>query len=333
MPVTYSGMNSDINTEDIISKLVEVEKRPIYRLQNEKKDLQYQKEIWKDFNKELTKLNNQVKELYGFNRVFNNKKVVSPSDEYFTASVQDNAAKGDHKIEILNLAQAHKILSDELPCDKDWPGAVFTISVGSEKAEVSEFKSGGKLDKLAEAINSEAGKLVLASVIKTSDDKEVLSLEALKTGEKNNIELKGDRSSDQLFNSLGLSTTHLSSRQEYNFNGKIPPELPYSPEGWSNTSCLVLDEGKRFTFILPEKMDLNDTIVEFLSRSVKKEEKQEGRLFGKNIGDVSIRDLVISGADVVINKISKIMLPVQEEAWMKVKSDKAEEMMILLSPG
>ncbi|MDD5067042.1 MAG: flagellar filament capping protein FliD, partial [bacterium] len=89
----------------------------------------------------------------------------------------------------------------------------------------------------------------------------------------------------------------------------------------------------RFTFILPEKMDVNDTIVEFLCRSVKKEEKQEGRLFGKNIGDVSIRDLVISGADFVINKISKIMLPVQEEAWMKVKSDKAEEMMILLSPG
>jgi flagellar hook-associated protein 2 len=335
MPVTFSGFDSGIDTDNVIRQLVDLERKPIVRMQNEKKGLQYQKEVWKDFNKELTKLDDISKDLFGFKKVFNNRKVVSGSDEYFSSTVLDNAPKGNHTLEVLDLARAHKITSDELSSDREWPGAVFTISVGDEKAEVKGFQSGGKIDKLVEAVNSEASKLVNASLVKTSEGNAVLSIESLKTGEKNQISIRGDAASDRLQDSLGLSTLETSGRLSMNFNEKKPVELPIVPGGWSNTSCLLLEKGKSFVYTVPDKVSARDGVIEFLSRSVKEEEPAAGNGILKNIGSVNIRDLVISGANVLINAVTKL---VNKDAgaggaFIRLRSDQGQEKVVKLVPS
>lgn len=330
MPVTFSGFNSGIDTDDVIQKLVDVERRPIIRMQNEKKDLQFQKEVWKDFNKELAKLNAIVKSLYGYDRVFKNRKILSRSDEYFTATAMDNAPKGEHSIEVMGLATAHKVLSDEQPEEKEWPGAVLTVTVGPEKAEVKGFESGGKLEKLVEALNDEAGKIIRASLMKTDEGRVILSVQALKTGSKNLLEISGG---DRLLEALGISGTDSPGRLEHTFNGKTPPELPYSPEGWSNTSCLFLEKKRNTAFPLKESVSTRDGMIEFVSRSAREEEKASGRLIQKNIGSVSIRELVISGANFIINKLSGLVAKEEGEAFIRLVSEKEGEMTVPLRPS
>ncbi len=46
MPVTFGGMASGLNTDDIIKKLVEVEARPIRQWEDEKLTFSRRKEAW-----------------------------------------------------------------------------------------------------------------------------------------------------------------------------------------------------------------------------------------------------------------------------------------------
>lgn len=216
MPITAGNLNGGIDTEGVIKKLVDVERQPVLRLENEKKYLEAEKSVWGDFKKELISLDKILKDLYSFNRVFKKKKIISDNKDYFSADVQDNAEKDKHTLEIIDIAQAHKIKSDNISPEKKLPGAKITIQIGSEKSIDINF-NGGSINKLADAINEKADKLVKATVIQLDNENAILTLESKITGEKNKIVLSGDKDSERLFETLGLTTSTVKKEFSFRF--------------------------------------------------------------------------------------------------------------------
>ena len=79
MPVGITGLTTDIDTQDLINKLVDVEKRPIIRMENERDMLEFKVEVLEVMDQHLSQLRESVKDLYGF-RVC--ESLTSISDEH-----------------------------------------------------------------------------------------------------------------------------------------------------------------------------------------------------------------------------------------------------------
>ncbi len=309
MPVTISGLASDIDTEGIIHKLVEVEKIPLRRLEEEKKLKCQEKKVWKLLKEELVKLNDITKELYGFRSIFKDKKAIN--NEFFTLTPTRNAKKSKHKIEILSLAKSHKILTDPISFKETLPGSIFEISVGEEKRVIKGFKKGGTPQKLVDVLNKEAGDLIDAQIIKADKNNVIISIEAKNTGEKNRINLRGKRAEDEkLFKKIGLFSKPVKNFLSLNFDDKKPADFNFILNGYNNTISALIKTKQSREYRLDSPLEnIKDGKIEFVYNLLPVKKKplvdKSGKIVKKNIGNVAIKDVIIYGADVILNRILK----------------------------
>jgi len=188
MPVGISGLSSDIDSQALIKKLVDVEKRPIARMKEEKKIINLKIDVLKTLNNKLKKLRDSVHSLYGFDSVFKLKKAFGVNEDYFSAIPNQYALPGDIKMQIEQLAQSHYVASDPLPKDLTLPKGVFFISVGTNEKEVNF--DGESISDLVRSINEQADSLVQSSVINNTPDTVIFSLKSKITGHDNTIGIK-----------------------------------------------------------------------------------------------------------------------------------------------
>jgi flagellar hook-associated protein 2 len=191
MPVTLGGVASGMDTEGIIKKLVEVESKPIRKLQREKQEYNVKKGALKELGSVLTKLDDSVKELYGFRASYEDKKALSSDESIVNATATKHATIGSRKIEVLQLASTHRIVSDPIDKDMKIPSGKFRIEVNGEN-ELVKFR-GGTIKKLKEKIEEAAGSLVNVQSVNTSGNKYVLTVESKVEGEKGELKITGDK--------------------------------------------------------------------------------------------------------------------------------------------
>ena len=187
MPVGITGLTSDFDSEKLIQKLVEVEKKPIKRLQDEKEILGLKIEVLNVFERDLRVLRESVKSLYGINSVFRNKEATGIDTDAFTVTPGPNALRGDTKFEVEQIARAHSVASKPFDPAAVFKAGTFTVSVGSNTREI--VFAGGSASDLADAINRQCRAFLNASVIKDTDKTIVFSLFSKITGLDNEIGL------------------------------------------------------------------------------------------------------------------------------------------------
>jgi flagellar hook-associated protein 2 len=201
MPVTFGGMSgSGVDTDGVIRKLVEVEARPIYQWEEDKKNYTRRKETLNLFKNRLNDLSNAVKELYGFRAVYNDKRVVSSDPSVLDATATKYAEKGVKKIIVTQLASTHKLSSDSIEETKTIPAGKFKIEVNGESKQV-KFK-GGSIKSLYEKIEDAASDIIITSYINTYDKNYAITMESRTTGRKGEIKLSGDL---ELLKAVGLA--------------------------------------------------------------------------------------------------------------------------------
>lgn len=321
MPVTLSGLSSDIDTQGIIQKLVEVERMPIKRLQYEKEIKHVEKKTWGELKTKLKKFDETLKNLYGFQQVFKKRKFITDKEEYINASVIDNADKCEHDIEINQLAKAHKIMTDKISDDKVLPGAIFIIQIGEEKVEIKGFKNGGKINKLVKVLKDEGKDIIKVQKVKTDSKNIILSIESLKTGEKNYIKIEGASPDDnKLFNELGLFRTEKPVALDFNFNDKTPSSLQFH-NGYNNTPALFVCPGKKADIMINKK--INNGSIEVIYKSIPLPVKHVNgnQVIQKSIDEVTIKDVTIFGADIILNKFKKPIDTKKGEAYIQINFD------------
>jgi len=122
---------------------------------------------------------------------FEPRKATVEDAEVFTASAGTAAAPGSYAIEVVQLARAHQVASDAYA---DGSSSVvgtgtLTITVGSERVEITIDETNNTLDGIRDAINSAAGELGVKATLVHEQNGSHLVLTSATTGAESAITL------------------------------------------------------------------------------------------------------------------------------------------------
>lgn len=188
MAITSAGVGSGLDINGIISQLMSVESRPLSQLKAKESKEQQKLSAYGQVKSALSTFQSSVKALQD-NSKFSGTKVATSDKDSVTASVGGSAQAGSYSVEVLQLAQAHKIASGSYANSKtalDLTGKNMTIEVGTKKLELN-FSSSLTLEELRDRINKEkAG--VTANVVNDGTGYR-LTLSATDTGANNKIKV------------------------------------------------------------------------------------------------------------------------------------------------
>ena len=207
--LSIPGVSSKVDTKSMIEALMDVERAKLTRKEDEVKALKNEKEVWRDIQSRLAKLQDAAKKLYGFQNPFN-EKIAESSDESVLAATADREAAIEEKtFRIQRIATADRFMSRSLDKGFEAPAGTYRFEVGGEDASFT-FK-GGSLKELADAINRKAGKLISASLVSDTEKTRVIIIEAKETGAANTLTFL-DTALDFGLSSGMLKTTQKTQR-------------------------------------------------------------------------------------------------------------------------
>jgi flagellar hook-associated protein 2 len=196
MALSVDGLASGLDTTNIISKLIELERKPVTLLENKKSILDNRFSAWQEFNGKLSVLEtavntiNKKSEFIGISSSFVNNNPLS-TQSVLTAAASSTASSGTYTIKISSIAKAEKEVSQGFSSLSSVLGAGFgtlTITVGSKTTKINVDSNNNTLDGLKTSINnSDAG--VIASIINDGGSYR-LSITGVNTGSDNKISLQ-----------------------------------------------------------------------------------------------------------------------------------------------
>ncbi|REJ32399.1 MAG: hypothetical protein DIU83_08740, partial [Bacillota bacterium] len=186
-----------------------IERRPLVLMQERKNLLQQQRDAWRDINTRLNNLRDRMAEL-SRTSLFEGRSAVSSAADVATASATRDAAEARYNIEVVQLAQSHRVASAKLEGAIGYTGSA-RLAVGDRDPVVIEIDADDTVHTIAEKIN-EADVAVTARVI---DGR--LVIQADETGEAHQLKFEG-----ALWRELGitgddgeiLDTAQLQSAQD-----------------------------------------------------------------------------------------------------------------------
>lgn len=197
MAITSAGVGSGLDINGIISELMAVESRPLSQLQAKEAKEQQKLSAYGQVKSALSTFQDSVKALQDNTKFSGTKASVSEKD-FLTASAGSTAQAGTYSVEVIDLAQSHKIASGTFSNSKTalaTNGNNLTIDVGTKKLELS-FDADLTLEELRDKINKEkAG--VTANVVNDGTGYR-LTLSATDTGAANTIKVSSTSSSSDL---------------------------------------------------------------------------------------------------------------------------------------
>jgi flagellar hook-associated protein 2 len=156
-PLNITGLESGLNTGEIISALLAVERAPITRLTNQETTLEGQREQLQSFQTSLGKLAFAAQEL-GSPTLFNSAQTVSSSDtNQVTATTSSGAAIGGYELEVMQLAN-----SGQRTFTFKSPASAETLTIDGQEITVA---AGASIQTLANTINSDSKATVYAAAV------------------------------------------------------------------------------------------------------------------------------------------------------------------------
>ncbi|MGI6096700.1 MAG: flagellar filament capping protein FliD [Dethiobacteria bacterium] len=202
--MSVSGLVSGLDTRELITELMKLERRPLQRLETQQQLLQAKKEAWQEINTALYALRNTTASLRERSLYIQNS-VSSTDEEAVTATATAAAEEREYRIEVSFMAQSHVIASDSAKmitadADADQNTALNltgTLMISVSPGEVLEIAVAEEdsLKSIAEKINSAEESAVSAALIdnrlvleaKESGLENVISISSTGSGEENEL--------------------------------------------------------------------------------------------------------------------------------------------------
>lgn len=188
--MSIPGVNSKYGTDKMIEGLMDAEKIPLRRLEDQKTTYGEQKEIWQDVNAALSRFRESSKLLYGFQNPFQEHVAESSNETVITATANRESLNEIIKIEVEQIASSDRFLSGSLPADFRVPEGIYTFGIGDSEVTF-KFKE-NRLQTFVEALNRRSKGLLKAKIINDSADTIVFMLESTKTGNSNKLDFRSD---------------------------------------------------------------------------------------------------------------------------------------------
>ncbi len=164
-----TGMYSGMDTESIVSQLVQARSQKVTKLKNEQTKLQWKQEAWQDMNKKIYSLYSSTLSDLRFSSAYQKKSTVSSDTTKATVVASEAAVNGTQTLKIKQLAKSGYLTGAEI-----------------KQKEVEETKADGTTvtkkvdwttdDKLSDIDSSMIGKKITVSV-GTGDEKKETTIE------------------------------------------------------------------------------------------------------------------------------------------------------------
>ncbi len=188
------GLGSGLNTDQIVTSLIAVERKRLEPVQHEKAKTQVELDSFSLVKRELDTIEASVKALAG-KSIWEGKLVESSNEQVVTATATAGAKPGKHTLIVDKLALNHQIASQGYENTDTAVGkGNFKITVGEgSPITVTIDDSNNTLTGLKDAINF-ATKEVSATIIKTGNKERPnqLVITSQKTGGQGRIKLEVD---------------------------------------------------------------------------------------------------------------------------------------------
>ena len=189
--ISAPGVGSGLDVNSIVNQLMGIERQPLNRLESSKKDLQVQLSAFGQLNSALTTFQSALGDLKTVD-AFEVYKAVSSDESAFTATADSSAAPGFIDIQVVSLAEAHKMgslaIADTDTTTLGGAGDRMTFTVDGSAFTVDG--GGMTLSQLRDAINDAPDNSgVSATIISENSGSHRLVLTAVETGNANAIDL------------------------------------------------------------------------------------------------------------------------------------------------
>ena len=211
--ITFSGLASGINTDDIVSKLLEVERLPLDNLNKQKTDETNRLAAYKSFNSLLNDLSGAVGDMSLTSQVQTTKANLS-SESAFTAT-SSSASPGSYNIAVKQLAQVQKDISSGFSSSSSSLLGTGTFTINGPTSKVITIdSSNNSLQGLMAAINAESGTTgVSASII--NDGSSGSPYHLILTGKDASSSFTvSSNLQDQFSNPITFTTTNVQTAQQ-----------------------------------------------------------------------------------------------------------------------
>ena len=177
--------NRGIDTQGMINDLMEAERVPMERMQEDVDRYEEQKQAWQAMNRRVQDLQTAAQGLYGFQSPFRARVATSSNEQVVTASAERTAEETTAQVRVSRLAGADRFLSRSLELGTQVEAGTYTFQVGDE--EISLDFTGGSLSQFAQAINANADGALRARVVQNTANTEVFAIESQRTGAENRL--------------------------------------------------------------------------------------------------------------------------------------------------
>lgn len=158
-----SGLASGMNIEEMVSEMVKARREPINRMEQDKQELEWKQEDYRDINGELSKLRESVSDLR-FERTFNVNSVTSSNTSAVEVSANNDASEGVYDIDVEQLAKNASLTSSDSIGISDETNALsselnvsgvkeFRISTGSSSHDFTLDTDSESMNDLVQKIN------------------------------------------------------------------------------------------------------------------------------------------------------------------------------------
>ncbi|NOH62105.1 flagellar filament capping protein FliD [Vibrio sp. RE88] len=199
------GMNSGMDINAMVSKIVDSERVPKQqRIDNERGKIDSSISAYGRLRESLDTMKNLMAS-FRQEKAFAARKVESTDDTVVSATATTEAIAGRYAIDVLQLAQSHKIASDVLPEDAKFGPGKLQISLGEKKFTV-DVQENSKLVDIVRGINgSKTNPGVRASVINDVEGPRLI-VASSNSGEQNALKLSVESAPDNLLKRLEYKT-------------------------------------------------------------------------------------------------------------------------------
>lgn len=151
MVISFGGLATGLDTNAIIKALMDVEREPLKRMENEKKFLSSRLEAFSQFETKLSALSDSIGEMNTADKL-GSYTTRAGSENYFalTVSSATQASQGSFQMEVVNLAQVQKDVSNPYSDSNSDIFSSGTIRINGTDIAIAEDSS---LNDIRDAIN------------------------------------------------------------------------------------------------------------------------------------------------------------------------------------
>lgn len=215
MSLAIDGLISGLDVTELVNKLMQIERKPVLVLEEQRSLLQGQKALYQDINTRLLALLGTISPLSNLT-TFQAKQATSSDQSILTASATSAADKGTFSVVVNQLAKKQSLSSDALliadqdkPLGDRFPSAfpggpgssqTFTITVNNVSTNVTiDYED--TLADMRDKINS-SGASVSASIVNIDSVSQKLMITSKASGLQGAISFRD--STDGLLQALGI---------------------------------------------------------------------------------------------------------------------------------